>query len=663
MQSYLLQDVYEYQIPDVPTDISKILNWDIMDPKEHYWRKPIIPEKFNSTREENEFWNIQYERMWNGVWFFNYNPALGKTEPIYITGAHYEYLTFWNVEYDIMFWHMDKEYFYFDDYVENDEHCFGKIVFKGRRGGITAKEIFLAVRKLKSAKYMKIGLLSTKQEVARDTMLVPMMDSLARYHDKLRPIYKTRAGGERIQREINLSSTKREEAEKCLMGWVKTKATIATAFDAYKLHKVLFDEFLKWEGVDPMAIIEPQLKTMREIHSGKIIGKASLFSTMGTDPTKMKRAIAKAFPLWEGSNPEKKSENGRTATGFLRYFIGIYDYMGINKYGYVDREKAEIEYEQELKSKIDEFGEGSKEHIDELKALPRTIDDIFETPHHFSAFNRDGRVSRQKRKILLIPESERGYVKGKFMRDVVTNKAYFNTSEEYANFGWCIKGVNIKMPNNVKKNYEGIFIPPRTYEGAGGYDPVRMDKEDTISQNISNAAILLFKKYDHYSENGIENELVGEYFGRQDSNDDDHEQFALACEYFGFLMCPESNVGVNYFKKRGYGKMTFDSPYDGGKGIRVHSNSEKNNPVRDGMELISNYIKKPQEGEIDYLETIIFPNTLGQLETFTRDKLRSHDLIAAMLQCFLAASSLSPTILGNGKSKMVYNALYPSARR
>lgn len=635
-----------------------ILNWDIQDPIEQYWRKPIVPNEFKSSREEQEYWSIQYRRMINGVWFYNYNPIIEKSEPIYITGAHYEYLTFWNVEYDIMFWHMDKEYFYFDDLVENDEKAFGKIVFKGRRGGITAKEIFLAVRKMKSASYMKIGLISTKQEVARDTMLTPMKDGLARYHQRLRPIYKTKSGGELLQTEISLSSNKKDEIEKCLKGWAKTKATIATAFDAYKLNKVLFDEFLKWEGVDPMSIIEPQLKTMREIHSGKIIGKASLFSTMGTDTTKMKRAIAKAQPLWDGSNPEKKSENGRTATGFLRYFIGIYDYMGINKYGYAEKEKAEIEYEQEVQAKIKEFGEGSKEHIDELKALPRTIDDIFEMPQHFSAFNRDGRVSKRKKKILQTPIAERGYLCGKFMRDMTTNKVYFNTSEEYKDFGWSIKGVNIKMPNNVKYSYDGLYSLPRTPEGAGGYDPVRMDKEDTISQNISNAAMLLFKKFDHYSQNGIQNELIGEYFGRQNVNDDDHEQFAMASEYFGFLMCPESNVGVNYFKKKGYNKMIYDSPYDGGKGIRVHSNSEKNNPVRDGMELIANYIKKPQEGEIDYLETIVFPNTLTQLESFTRDKLRSHDLIAAMIQCFLAASSLKNTVIGNLGATALYKSFW-----
>ena len=656
MQTYILQKVYEYEIPDVPTNKKEILNWEIDDPLEQYWRKPQIP-KFYSQRDEDDFWDIQYERMFRGVWFWNYNPKLGKSEPIYITGAHYEYLTFWNVEYDIDFWHVDKEYFYFDEVVENDPKAFGKILFKGRRGGFTAKEIFLAARKLKSAKYMKIGLLSTKQDVARDTMLTPMKDSLARYHEKLRPIYKTRSGGELFQNEISLSSSKRDEIEKCLMGWVKTKATIATAFDAYKLNKIIFDEFLKWEGVDPMAIIEPQLKTMREIHSGKIIGKATLLSTMGTDQTKMKRAIAKALPLWEGSNPENKSENGRTATGFLRYFVGVYDYMGIDKYGYADREKAEIEYEQELQFKINEFGENSKEHIDELKALPRTIDDIFEMPAYFSAFNRDGRVSKRKRKVLSTPLAERGYVTGKFTKDI-SGKVIFDTSPEYADFGWSVRGIKMDIDNNVKYHYEGFYTLPRDPEGAGGYDPTRMDKEDTISQHISKAGMLLFKKFDHYSNNGIEYELVAEYQGRQDINDDDHEQFVLACRYFGFLMCPERNVGITYLKNRGYNKMVFTSPYDKQKGVMIHTNSEKNNPVRDGMELIANYIKKPKEGEIDYLETIVFPNTLTQLESFTRDKLRSHDLIAAMIQCFIAADSLKKTVIGNRGAKRLYDSFW-----
>lgn len=649
MQDYIIKGKYVYQIPDVPTDVRKIINWEISDPLEQYWRKPIIPTKFSSAREEEEFWHLQFDRMWNGCWFYN------KGVPTYITGAHYEYLTFYKTKDEIKYWDCHKDYAYFDDYVNKQSKIVGKVTLKGRRCGITQFENFFTLRVSKSGRNMQCGLMSMNLQKSIRTMLKPIRDALVKYPKNIRPKFKTGAGNKLIEASINYTSSSIDEDDSYLGGWILPLATTSTAFDGDKLHRLQLDEVFKWEGVDPMDVIEPQLKTMKLIHTGEIIGKASLFSTMGTDMSKMKKAIQFASRIWESSNPDTVDENGRTPSGFLRYFVGIYDYMGIDKYGFVDKEKADKEWQEEIDIKIKQFGEGSKEHIAELKALPRTPEDAFDTPEQYSAFNRTGRVSKWEREILSMPVAERGYVHGKFIEGV-NGVVKFDTSSEYIGYGWSIRGLNIEKPNNIK-NYGGVFMPNRNPEGCGGYDPFRIDKDDAVSAHLSQAGILLFKKFDHYSKNGIENEIIGQYIGREEDGKYIHEQFALACRYFGFMMSPERNVGVTWFKENGYTQLMTISPYDGKRGILMQT-SEQKNVLRDGMELIADYLKEPKEGDRDFLKTIPFPELLAQLKSFTKDQLRSHDLIAAMIQCFIGASKLKDTVIGSSKASNLYNSFF-----
>jgi len=649
MQPYILQNVYRYEIPDVPSNTRDILNWEIQDPLEQYWRKPIIPTKFSSSREEQEFWFLQMDRIMNGCWFWN------KGVATYLTGAHYEYLTFYKAKDEVCFWNIHKELFYFDDYVNKQDKILGKVILKGRRCGVTQMEDFLTLRVSKSGRNMQCGLMSMNLQKSIRTMLKPIRDALAKYPKRIRPKFKMGSGNKMIEASIHYSSSVMDETDDYLGGWILPLATTSTAFDGDKLHRLQLDEVFKWEGVDPMDIIEPQLKTMKLIHTGEIIGKAALFSTMGTDVSKMKKAIQFATRIWESSNPESVDEQGRTPSGFLRYFVGIFDYMGIDKWGFVDKEKAELEYQSEIDIKIKQFGDGSKEHIAELKALPRTPEDAFDTPEQYSAFNRNGRIGKWERELLAKPVAERGYVHGKFK---VGNdgKVWFDTDPIYINYGWSVRGLKMDKPNNVK-NYNGSFDRPRNPEGVGGYDPFRIDKDDAISAHLSNAGMVLLKKFDHNSNNGIENEIVAVYFGREDNGKDTHEQCALACRYFGFIISPERNVGVNWFKDNGYNDMVVTSPYDGKKGILMQT-SESKNVLRDGMELIEDYLREPKEGEKDFLRTIIFPELLAQLKSFTKDQLRYNDLIAAMIQAFIAGERLKKTVIGGNGTIGLLNSFF-----
>ena len=87
--------------------------------------------------------------------------------------------------------------------------------------------------------------------------------------------------------------------------------------------------------------------------------------------------------------------------------------------------------------------------------------------------------------------------------------------------------------------------------------------------------------------------------------------------------------------------------------------SKDKNVLRDGIELIDDYIKKPKtELDEDFLETINFEELLSNLETFEADALNTHDIIAALIQCFVVAQKiLKGTAIGFSKTPTL-NVLY-----
>jgi hypothetical protein len=434
-----------------------------------------------------------------------------------------------------------------------------------------------------------------------------------------------------------------DDARKYLGGWIKFTGTTATGFDGEKLHALKVDEFLKFEGIDPMVIINPQLETMKLPHTGEIVGKCSLFSTMGLDDRGMRAAIETGRKLWEDSNFEELTANGTTRSGFARYFMSCLDTHKIDRYGFSRVDEIEQEYVNDLDAIIKKHGEGSIEHIKKLRTEPRTINDVFDSPKLGSAFNNDGRISKRKIYVLNTPIENRGYIRGRFEEDM-KGQVKFNTDPQYSDW-WKINLTNIKKPNNVRY-FNGEWELPRNPEGVVGFDPVKL--EEVTSTHISKPSILIYKKFDHYSQCDIEDKLIGVFGNRLSDLDEIAEQAALAARYYGFWIAPEANVGERFFKKNGYNKMVVNSPYDKRKGIYISTTGKGKKPLTDGMALINDYIKPPKnETEKDHLSTIDFEEVLQELETFDADKLKTHDHIASLMQCFITASKiLKATAIG-----------------
>lgn len=638
-QKILIQGIYPYEIPDFKGDEKDIINFDIKNPLDQYWVKTPFPKSFSSQNAKYKFIEREWRRLEEGVHFLN------KGELTYINGAHYRFLQYYTGAFEGKdcpdFWEEHRMYHYFLEFVKKHPKLIGDFTIKPRRAGVTQVQNNDAISIAVSDFNRFVGLMSANLTKVKSVQFKPIRNALMKYPKEFRPLFK-RPNGSIPQNELEFSPDKADDNRMYLGGWVKFTGTTATGFDGEKLHSLKVDEVLKFEGIDPMVIINPQLETMKLPHTGEIVGKCSLFSTMGLDDRGMRAAIETGRKLWEDSDYTDLTANGTTRSGFARYFMSCLATHKIDKWGFPRVEEIQQEYVNDLEAIIKKHGEGSIEHIKKLRTEPRTINDVFDSPKLGSAFNNDGRVSKRKIYIINTPVGDRNYIRGKFEEDI-HGKVKFNPDAQYHDW-WKLSLTNIKKPNNVAF-FRGEYELPRNPEGVVGFDPVKL--EEVTSKHISNPSITIYKKFDHYSQCGVENKIIGVFGKRLSDLDEIAEQAALAARYFGFMLAPEANVGERYFKKNGYNKMIVVSPYDKRRGIYISTTGKGKKPFTDGISLISDYLKKPKnETEIDYLETIDFEEILQELETFDADKLQTHDHIASLIQCFITASKiLKPTAL------------------
>jgi len=620
----MLQGVYPYDVPEAPLDKTLIINHEISDPLEQYWRTPEPPEFKNmSAYEIEKFIYKEWDRIINGAFFMN------KGVVTYINGAHYEYMTYWKADYEIRFLHIDRFYFYFDEFVDNYSPAYGKATFKPRRGGFSGKENFLAFRKSKSGMYKNVVLLNTTLENAKDINYVQIANAWATYPDWLRP---------KIDQVAN-DVPKNGMLFKKLKGYVRPKAPLANSVDGKKICYLVWDEVFKVLALDPQVILTAFYESLYDKINDMLVGKLALVSTLGEDDKQMGMAIEFAKQMWRDSNIEEVNEFGATKSKLLRYFISAYEVLAIDKYGDGNIERATELYDIEIREIIEKNGEHSFEHISFLRKNPRTVDDILNSPKTGSSFNGESRVTTWKDTILSLPIAERGYVGGKFIMD--NGRVVFDTSSKYANYGWKIKGINIARKGLCRK-LGAEWTPPTNIEGIVGYDPVLLD--DPISKHISQPSICIFKKLDHYAKNGIKNQIQGLYVGgRKRDNDEITEQAVLASIYFGYKLCPERNTGVHlkFLKNNHYNKMLVKWT-DGGYGIQITTAKGERNILDAGINAIYRWVIGVQENGTPNIETLSIEEMLDQLESFTPDKLPKHDHIASLLQAKLACDKLIP---------------------
>lgn len=657
----LMDGLYQYEVPQMPKE-SDIWYFDVPK-KEQYWRTP-----FNKNNKwltpKGELWNvkqmtekdrIEYIDYWrdkweNGLWVFI------NGEPTHLTGAHVDHLVF-NKFKSRHFIYLDaqRDRFYFRDITNKANLCDGRLWVKGRRVGITAEQITENIRCVINDYSNNTALQSDILDKAKSTLLNPIIDVYIKRPEWIREsFYSSNGKIPRALLELK-DATLRSDDNYPLGGTIRAFPTTSKALDGEEFMLVTMDEASKWVDTLPYETFEVNKKTI--VNPGKR-GKMDVLSTTG-DSKEAQKSVRDWHKLIVDSNPHILNANGKTNSGLWPYFVSYIHSLELLElfpaikdiYGKVNREMAE----EFIWNDIKKYPKDSKEYIFALYKQPMEMRHALLTPTSQGNFSKI-RINDRLMELGSMPNDSKPYVRGRLEEDQ-KGKVYFE-ADEYGH--WYIsvhpyfsieRGIDTR--NRFTKSLEGVYFPPINPEGGIGYDPVRYKKQDTSSNNLSQAAIIVHKKLDYFGS-GIQNEYCGLYLHRPDDPRDANKECIKACKYWGYPCMHERVIESvkEDFEDNNMLPFLLKNEKDGLYGIWIDSQGKI---VKNGTEWMVSRFSPPQNPE-DRDQIAIFPfeQPLRDLDGIDLGNTTAFDCYMAMIELEYA---LKQIIFTNVTDKTAGNVL------
>jgi hypothetical protein len=326
------------------------------------WERPELPKNYKELRKieqgKREFdkkYSDPYlktirKREWHrrrcGVWFWNYNPKKGKAEPIYITGIHYFYLTYWKFQGKWLDFRInDLECWYIIRYCETDPDCLGLNEITKRKLGKTARLGCWLYERTSRIKNSHGALQSKSDDDAAEVMKKAIVHPWQKLPDFFRPIYDTMKGDEpddlrffhTARRGASANEDKEEEA---LESWIDYWAASDGALDGPELDTYGADEAGKLKRPNSIKERQNTVRYCSEIDGEFLWRKQWYTTTVEVDEKEGEEENIEFQDLTTDSNALERNDNNRTMSGLYTYFLPAQKGMFFDEYGYPDEERA-----------------------------------------------------------------------------------------------------------------------------------------------------------------------------------------------------------------------------------------------------------------------------------------------------------------------------------
>jgi hypothetical protein len=245
------------------------------NPKEQKWERKPLPIWFKETlkrwkaydkkrkEDEPEFYDEQLEaykkqewdRRLNGFWFMNYNPSKGESEPIYLTGSHYMYLQWWQLDIGYPKYRIpDLEYFYFLQYCIEDPDCMGMLEITKRRFGKTFRGGLFLYEYITRTKMTNGAIQSKTGKDAKKVFSKAVISPFKKLPKFFRPEYDASLGitpkTEIRFQQTNVRGSKAEDGldKEELGSMIDHGSADPIEYDGQKIHRGFEDEWAKCFG-------------------------------------------------------------------------------------------------------------------------------------------------------------------------------------------------------------------------------------------------------------------------------------------------------------------------------------------------------------------------------------------------------------------------------
>lgn len=502
----------------------------------------------------------EFDRIFNGHWIYI------KGKPYYLPGPYYFFLNFWWCgDCKPEFRYPDLELSYLWEYVRTSPIWLGLIYITIRGTGKSylsgAFNYHSAITKRES----RTGIQSKTDDDAalffREKVLIPV----TKLPEFLRGINRDMFLGDvtknstidfapPARKNINIKLYNRMKKD-ALYSFMDYRNSGEKSYDGQSLTFYLGDEIGKTSPAVADVYERWNIVYNSLWRGNKKRGTAFLTSTV----SKMSEGGAECKKIWDNSNNGKLNENGRTATGLVRYFRPDIEATYFDEYGFPDIEKSRTYHDAERKS---------REH--DVQALvtykqqnPRNADEAFWVTANKCVFNAE--ILLKTKDILL--NSGRNFTrKGNFEWEEVDKKVIWVDND--VNPRWEVSWFPDKDETNMVQRNEGsriTFTPKMGHKRRAALDPFQASSLADENKG-SNAAGTIRNLFDYNIPEEFCNVPVAVYLFRPPTPQEAIEDFIKGCFFYGCPALIETNKGGleahYYMKLRGYKWGMNNNPED-----------------------------------------------------------------------------------------------------
>lgn len=507
--------------------------WDNYEKK----RKDDQPDFYNEKLEE--FKKQEWDRRLNGFWFMN------NGKPTYITGLHYLYLQWWNIDIGSPKFRIpDLEKSYFLEYCIQDPISMGMVEVTKRRFGKSFFAGIFIIDYITRTKMTFGGIQSKTGSDAKKFFSKTIVNPFRRLPRFFRPEYDMSLGAnprtEMRFQKTNVRGKKSEDSvDKDELGSaIDWQSADETAYDGQKIHRYVADETgktVECNVYDRHEVVRYCLKD----DEGRIIGKA-LYTTTVEKLETDKNGIQDAFKLlWDESDQNNRQENGETSSGLYRFFMSAKKTRNFDLYGYPDEEKTL----KAIMAERDAAKNNPRALSARIRKEPLTIEEAFSTDADDCIFNVLN-IAKREQELNENPVLKRKVL---FYRDIDQKVKWREAVDE--DFHWKITQFPPQGQDNKYTYEQKQKKPGRISDGVIAIDGYSNSQGGKYG---SRASAWIGRRWDmlNPSQTG---KAIGHLIGRPSIKETLHEQVLLASEYYGYKVWYEHNSDdyLSYFRDRG----------------------------------------------------------------------------------------------------------------
>ena len=511
---------------------------------------------------ENEFDNREY-----GFWFMN------NGKPTYITGSHYMYLQWSNIDIGYPdFREANRIFYIYWEACKADDRCFGQVYLKIRRSGFSYMSSSECVSVGTLARDARIGILSKTGSDAKKMFtdkVVPIAKKLPFFFkpvqdgmDRPKTELAFRVPASKITRKnMYLDNLDDIEGLDTTIDW---KNTDDNSYDGEKILLLAHDESGKW--LKPNNILNNWKVTKTCLRLGrKIIGKCMMGSTCNSKD----KGGGNFKKLYQESCISKRSRNGQTKTGLYNLFIpmewnleGFIDVYGMPVFNNPETPIEGVDGELITQGAIDYWEaevdslKGDSDALNEFyRQFPRTESHAFRDESKASIFN----LSKIYQQIDYNDSMIKDHIltRGSFYwQNGVKDTKVIWTPKKNGRFliSWTPKGM---LQNNVRTK-NGLKYPGNDHMGSFGCDSY--DISGVVGGGGSNGALHGLTKF--HMDDGPVNQFFLQYVARPQTAEIFFEEVLMACVFYGMPILVENNKPrlLYHLKNRGYRGFSLNRP-------------------------------------------------------------------------------------------------------